>query len=82
MRIRYADRPCLYFIHILLNRYKSKYRTRQWRRIWDCYKSRNATIGKIYVFDEIQESWETYVERVQHFFAATMSMIIIKCQLC
>ncbi|CAB4010092.1 Retrovirus-related Pol poly from transposon [Paramuricea clavata] len=29
-----------------------------------------ATIGKIYVFDEIQESWERYVERVQHFFAA------------
>ncbi len=25
---------------------------------------------KINVFDETQESWETYVERVQHFFAA------------
>ena len=29
-----------------------------------------TTIGKIDVFDETQESWETYVERVQHFFAA------------
>jgi 5-hydroxyisourate hydrolase-like protein (transthyretin family) len=29
-----------------------------------------TTIGKIDVFDENQESWETYVERVQHFFAA------------
>jgi hypothetical protein len=29
-----------------------------------------TTIGKIAVFDETQESWETYVERVQHFFAA------------
>ena len=28
------------------------------------------TIGKMDVFDETQESWETYVERVQHFFAA------------
>ncbi|CAB4033713.1 Uncharacterized protein K02A2.6, partial [Paramuricea clavata] len=30
-----------------------------------------TTIGKIDVFDETQESWETYVERVQHFFAAS-----------
>ncbi|CAB4033855.1 Hypothetical predicted protein, partial [Paramuricea clavata] len=29
-----------------------------------------TTIGKIDVFDETQESWETYVEQVQHFFAA------------
>ena len=29
-----------------------------------------TTIGKIDVFDETLESWETYVERVQHFFAA------------
>ena len=29
-----------------------------------------TTIRKIDVFDETQESWETYVERVQHFFAA------------
>ncbi|CAB4038190.1 Retrovirus-related Pol poly from transposon, partial [Paramuricea clavata] len=29
-----------------------------------------TTIGKIDVFDETQESWETYVERIQHFFAA------------
>ena len=29
-----------------------------------------TTIGKIDVFDETQESLETYVERVQHFFAA------------
>ena len=29
-----------------------------------------TTIGKIDVFEETQESWETYVERAQHFFAA------------
>jgi hypothetical protein len=29
-----------------------------------------TTIGKIDVFDETQESWEMYVERVQHFFPA------------
>ena len=28
------------------------------------------TIGKIGVFDETQETWERYVERVQQFFAA------------
>ena len=28
-----------------------------------------TTIGKIDVFDETQETWETYVERVQNFFA-------------
>ena len=29
-----------------------------------------TTIGNIDVFDETQESWETYVELVKHFFAA------------
>ena len=42
-----------------------------------------TTIGKIDVFDETQESWETYVEGLQHFSQQMMSTTIIKCrQLC
>ena len=43
-------------------------KTWQWRR--DKIREIMTTIGKIESFDDTNENWETYVERVEQFFLA------------